>query len=280
MMQSTKNISSINPPKHNGQSGRGKITVYYDPYQLGLKVKEKVCKKTVNGEIARKVYRYRVDKWYGGILTADVVGCNLRCRFCWAWKSSSFRSDIGFFQTSEKIADRLLRLSSKSGLIKARLSGGEPLLCPSHALRTAELVSKKGLLFIIETNGLVLDRGSLNFISNVLGKNKRIYMRVSLKGCSKKSFSIATGALPQYFEKQISFIENLVQSGLMPGENFWVAVMRGFCEPEELEELKEILSGIHKHILYTMEIEDIILYPHVRKLLEKYRLTPRWYIFP
>jgi len=33
----------------------------------------------------RKYYRFRPAPFYGGIGTADCVGCCLKCLFCWSW---------------------------------------------------------------------------------------------------------------------------------------------------------------------------------------------------
>ena len=60
---------------------------------LDLVVKYAV--KTEHGEIYRRYRRFRADRWYGGIATADIVGCNLRCAMCWAWRNTSFVFTVG-----------------------------------------------------------------------------------------------------------------------------------------------------------------------------------------
>ena len=50
----------------------------YDPVARHKVIENKVVK----GEL-RKYYRFRTDRWYGGIATADCVGCGLICKFCW-----------------------------------------------------------------------------------------------------------------------------------------------------------------------------------------------------
>jgi uncharacterized Fe-S cluster-containing radical SAM superfamily protein len=52
----------------------------YDPLELGRQTAGMGCRGT-----ARKYYRFRPARFYGGIATADCLGCNLRCAFCWAW---------------------------------------------------------------------------------------------------------------------------------------------------------------------------------------------------
>jgi uncharacterized Fe-S cluster-containing radical SAM superfamily protein len=42
-----------------------------------------MLEKHVTRDYERKYYRFRVDRWYGGIVTVDCVGCGLFCKFCW-----------------------------------------------------------------------------------------------------------------------------------------------------------------------------------------------------
>ena len=51
----------------------------YDPLKLSLKIEQHIIPE---GD-QRKYYRFRGAKYYGGISTADVVGCNMNCAFCW-----------------------------------------------------------------------------------------------------------------------------------------------------------------------------------------------------
>jgi uncharacterized Fe-S cluster-containing radical SAM superfamily protein len=55
----------------------------FNPFELGERVSEKVCRGN-----ERMYYRFRGGRFYGGVATADAVGCNLRCVFCWSWKAS------------------------------------------------------------------------------------------------------------------------------------------------------------------------------------------------
>ncbi|MGC9115604.1 MAG: hypothetical protein ACP5HH_06350 [Fervidicoccaceae archaeon] len=49
----------------------------YDPIALG-KIIEEVVTRREGGSLYRKYYRFRGGRWYGGIATADAVGCNLK----------------------------------------------------------------------------------------------------------------------------------------------------------------------------------------------------------
>lgn len=60
-----------------------------DLFKLAEIVKKQVTRVS-NGVEERPYYRFRGGKWYKGIATSDVVGCNLRCKFCWSWRYSLF----------------------------------------------------------------------------------------------------------------------------------------------------------------------------------------------
>ena len=49
-----------------------------------LKTAETIAKIVSKGR-NRKYYRFRQAPFYGGVATADCVGCCLKCIFCWSW---------------------------------------------------------------------------------------------------------------------------------------------------------------------------------------------------
>jgi len=51
-----------------------------DPIALAERLQE-----LIGSAEKRKYYRFRPAPYYGGIATADCVGCCLRCLFCWSW---------------------------------------------------------------------------------------------------------------------------------------------------------------------------------------------------
>ena len=56
----------------------------------------------------RKYYRFRGAKWYGWIATADVVVCNLLCKFCWAGDEiRNFPNKVGKFYTPKEVFNKL-----------------------------------------------------------------------------------------------------------------------------------------------------------------------------
>jgi len=64
----------------------------YDPIELSKKIESIVA----NCDF-KKYYRFRPTGFYGGIATADTVGCNLRCKFCWSGSSVWNSKNTGEF---------------------------------------------------------------------------------------------------------------------------------------------------------------------------------------
>ena len=54
------------------------LSMPFDPIQRSREVEQIVMK----GD-KRRYYRFRFAKFYGGIITADALGCNLLCAYCW-----------------------------------------------------------------------------------------------------------------------------------------------------------------------------------------------------
>jgi len=53
----------------------------FDPVDMARATEKIVC-----AEGRRSYYRFRSARFYGGISTADCIGCCLRCVFCWSWR--------------------------------------------------------------------------------------------------------------------------------------------------------------------------------------------------
>jgi uncharacterized Fe-S cluster-containing radical SAM superfamily protein len=83
----------------------------YDPLKLGEAVQAHVVR-----EDERKYYRFRGGKWYGGIATADCVGCNLRCVFCWGLEGKGQLQDIWRVLRARRCLQEACRYSIKEKL--------------------------------------------------------------------------------------------------------------------------------------------------------------------
>src|SRR4030042_3994478 len=103
----------------------------------------------------RKYYRFRPARVYGGIATADCVGCFLRCLFCWAWHEVISPGACRKFYSPEQVAKTLLGIARKKQYERIRISGNEPPLARGHLLKVLDLIPSH-LLFLLERNGIFI----------------------------------------------------------------------------------------------------------------------------
>lgn len=242
--------------------------MYYDP----LKITEAVRKVVVRDEERfqfRKYYRFRGGRWYGGIATADSVGCNLRCKFCWSWKPRDNMGKYGHFYSPKEVCMKLINIASRRGYRQLRVSGGEPTIGRRHLIQLLELLEKTSYIFILETNGILL--GAFRDYAKEISRFKNVHVRVSLKGCTSEEFSKLTGANPKAFQLQLKALKNLLDFGVSTHP----AVMLSFSSKESLERLTEELRRIDEELVEKLEPEYVFLYPHVVKLMRKHGLKPR-----
>lgn len=230
----------------------------YDPLELSRKV-EKIV---VDGG-RRKYYRFRPAKWYGGIVTGDVLGCNLRCVFCWLGETPrSYPEKIGRFYSPEESFRKLCAIAEKKNIKQMRLSGSEPTIGKQHLLELLEMIDKTKYSFILETNGILIDEDYAKSLSDF----RNLHVRVSFKGANEKEFSTLTGAKPECFALQLKAIEALVKNNV----SCHPAVMVSFSEKENFEKLISKFKEIEPNL--EAEVEELILYPHVVRRLEKHNI--------
>jgi len=242
----------------------------YDPLLLGESVARRVC----DGE-RRLYHRFRPGRFYGGSAAADVVGCNLRCAFCWSWRSSHGIPKDATAYAPQEVASRLVSIARRFGYHMVRITGGEPTLCPAHLMKVIKLVNNRGMLFILETNGMLIgrDKRLAQSLSEV-----DVFVRVSIKAPSARWFSKVTGAIPAAFELQLDALKNLVEAGVEP-PRLRAAVVVGYGTKEEYETLLDKLESIHPE-LRKVEPEVLVMYPSVKRKLRSLNLIPSYYRLP
>ncbi|MEM1620025.1 MAG: radical SAM protein [Fervidicoccaceae archaeon] len=241
----------------------------YDPIERAERVKRSIAANEGETEL-RRYYRFRADRWYGGIITGDVIGCNLSCVFCWSWR---FRDDprLGRLLSPAEAFSRLEALASERRINKVRVSGGEPTLTRKHLIELIKLFEGSGRVFVLETNGILI--GWDESYASDLARLEGLVVRVSIKGCNPEEFHKLTGARPSAFELQLKALENLVNSGLKPGTEVYPAVMIGFSPDERVMELVERLRALHPSF-EDVDWEYVFLYPHVERKLKSLGLRP------
>jgi uncharacterized Fe-S cluster-containing radical SAM superfamily protein len=186
----------------------------YDPLELMRLTEEKVCR----GE-ARKYTDFYCVGVYGGISTGYLVGCPLRCVFCWVNMSRDYPDRYGRFCTPDEVTEQLVANARKRHMDKLRLSGGEPTLGKDHLLGVLNQVDGCGFTFILETNGIPL--GQDPDYAPALARYQGLHVRVSLKAGSAAGFQARTGAQGEYWELPFLAIERLMAAEV----SFHVAAM-------------------------------------------------------
>ena len=145
-----------------------------------------------------------------------------------------------------------------------RISGGEPTLCKEHLLGLLELVENINYLFILETNGLLIDKE----YARDLSKFKNIHVRVSLKAGTLKGFQHRTGALAEFYELPYRAIINLLDNNV----SMHAASMTDsrLMPKKEREAIIRRLLTIDKRTALDLEQEICDPYPNT---LERLRLA-------
>lgn len=218
----------------------------------------------------RKYWRFRVDRWYGGIITADAVGCGLVCKYCWVSDAVMFKpAAVGEFYIPEQVAKILADMAKKQRLTQLRVSGGEPTIGKRHLLQLLDNLKDEQLNFILETNGILIGH-DIEYAKD-LATYPFVHVRVSLKGCNEKEFTMLTDAKPEGFRLQLKALENLVKAGV----ECHPAVMTSFSQENSLKQLVPQLGSISQKLANNLETEELILYPRVKRKILKHRL--KWF---
>jgi uncharacterized Fe-S cluster-containing radical SAM superfamily protein len=224
----------------------------YSPIELSNKIEKIVIK-----ENKKKYYRYRSARFYGGVSTADTVGCNLRCKFCWSGNSIWNADKTGKFYSPNEVAENLINIAELKRFNYLRISGGEPTIGKKHLIEVLEKINDN-FLFILETNGILLGLDK-SYIEE-LSKFKNLHIRVCIKGADDKEFSFLTGASSGY-EYQLKSLEYLSDTNIMfnvalvslkNNKNIFYEKLTNMC-------LEKIM----------LEEEVIKLYPQVKNRLKK-----------
>jgi len=235
----------------------------YDPVQRHQAIEKLVVCEGSEGQ-ERKYYRVRPARWYGGIVTADCVGCGLLCKFCWVSDNVMNKpAEIGKFYSPAKVVHDLITLAEKRGLEQLRISGGEPTIGKPHLLQLLDRLEGKGYHFILETNGIPI--AYVENYAEELSKYDFVHVRVSLKGCNEEEFSALTGAKPEGFKLQLKSLEELVEANV----SCHPSIMTSFSSRKNLDALIGKLGSISSELAKEVEIEELILYPHVINRIQK-----------
>jgi uncharacterized Fe-S cluster-containing radical SAM superfamily protein len=221
-------------------------------------------RQVMSGEM-RLYQKFRAAPYYGGIATADAVGCSFLCAYCWNYGRNEDPSRFGRFYSPEGVADKLLRIARGRSLGLFRVTGSEPILGEisfHHLLKVIKLIlnAEPRANFILETNGLML--GYKKKLAQRLNI-PRLSVRVAVKGVDGETFEKITGARKEFFVYPILALRTLEQMGVRA----WPALMDDLFSRPQIGGLEKTLR--EHGITSELESESLEGYPFVLENLKR-----------
>jgi uncharacterized Fe-S cluster-containing radical SAM superfamily protein len=229
------------------------LPVPFDPLARAREIEAIVMRDSM-----RKYYRFRASRHYGGIVTADAVGCCFLCAYCWNYRRNLCPETYGTFYAPQQVVEKLRAIAAKKGISLFRVSGAEPVLGERSFHHLLEVL--RAGRFILETNGLILGHqpGLIDFLVQ-----RDVSVRVSIKGWNPETFKKITGARGEFFSLPIVALKRLEEAGV----EAWPAVMGDLFGREGVEELTRILR--EKGFSGRIEVEYLERYPFVAENLKR-----------
>ncbi len=233
----------------------------FDPLKRAQEVE-----RLVADQGKRKYYRFRPAPFYGGLATADAVGCCFLCAYCWNLDRNLYPKRAGNFYSADKVAKTLLDLAWRKNFRQIRISGAEPILGQDtlrHLIDILNIIKKeaRSIRFILETNGFIL--GFEKDMAKDLARFENLLIRVSLKAVEPEKFEKITGAEGRFYLYPLQALINLHQARA----RFWPAIMSEFFAAEDKEKLKDFLK--QNRLPLAIEEEELLLYPFIAENLRR-----------
>lgn len=230
------------------------------------------AESAVMQEDRRLYHRFRPAPYYGGIATADAVGCSFLCAYCWNYFRNLNPTRFKNFYSPKAVTSKLLNIARKKSFQLFRVSGAEPILGEKsfeHLVEVIKIIfeNKPHSKFILETNGFFL--GYKTDLTERL-RFKNLYIRVCLKGTDKESFQLITGAKKEFFEYPLRAIKALQDKSIRA----WPALMRDLFSAEEIKQLEHLLD--EWNIDAELELEGLEAYPFVAENMKRRKVQAKY----
>jgi len=183
--------------------------------------------------------------------------CNLRCRHCWV--SSESTSHSRELTTSEAInlIDELSALQPKF----VKITGGEPFV-RSDISRLIKYIRRKGIKYIIETNGTLLNKESISLLRSFPPTD----ISVSLDGSNKETHEWIRGGVDS-FKRACNAIK-LLSAEKLNTHVIMTVNKKNYHQIEEVYMLSKKLGASHFKVTFTIpwgraskEMKDYLLDP-------------------
>ncbi|MBL7014210.1 MAG: radical SAM protein [Candidatus Marinimicrobia bacterium] len=237
----------------------------YDPIVL-----TRAAERTVVKGNQRKYARLsRPLRFYGGITSAQEVGCNLRCKFCFSDKPVRRPQSTGRFYSPQEVFEALTHGAKKNGHRLISASASEGTLGKKHLFELLTLVDQSDYIFVLETNGMTI--GNDPSFAKELSQFKNLHVRVSIKGCTAHEYNQLTGADSRSYDLPYEALDYLMDAGVSCN----VCLMISFSTAKTIDIAETRLSSIRPGLLKSLEKEHITLFPKVATRLNNENLSPK-----
>ena len=229
----------------------------FDPLKRSEDVENQVTRDN-----KRLYYRFRPAPYYGGIATADAVGCSFLCAYCWNYNRNLHPERFKEYFTPQQVADKLLHIAKKKSYRLFRISGAEPILGERTFYHLIEVLKhiykmKPGSIFMLETNGFFLGYRA-DLLAN-FQEFPNLRVRICLKGITPNSFERLTGAKKDFYCFPLIALRELERLGIRA----WPALMGDFFSTEEISRFENFLK--ERDIQSGLELECLEAYPSVQE---------------
>jgi uncharacterized Fe-S cluster-containing radical SAM superfamily protein len=236
------------------------LSLPFDPIKRAKEVES-----IVTQDLDRKYHRFRPAPYYGGIATADAVGCCFLCAYCWSYFRILKPEKHGKFYSPEAVSDRLLKIGQKKRFKYVRITGCEPILGKHSLEHLVKVIDRtlrinNHLTFVLETNGLLLGYYP-DFIKQL--NIPHLTIRVALKGWDPDSFQEITGADKHYFEYPLIGLKMMIKQSL----DAWPAAMWDVFKKDGVVKLKTKMRSMGLNC--NIETEELERYPYVMDNINK-----------
>jgi len=188
----------------------------------------------------RLYFRFRAAPYYGGIATADAIGCTFLCAYCWNYYRNLNPTRFDRFYSPQQVASNLLNIARRKSFRFFRITGSEPILGEAsleHLIEVLNIIFHEtpSSVFILESNGFFLGH-RVDLIEKL--KFRNLWIRISLKGVDGNSFELITGVKREFFHYPLKALKELEKQGMKT----WPALMRDLFTDDEIAQLEKLLE--------------------------------------
>ncbi|NUP90688.1 MAG: radical SAM protein [Candidatus Sumerlaeia bacterium] len=236
----------------------------FDPLEVARATERVVCRGN-----QRKYSRFGFTRDYHyGVATGYVVGCNLRCLFCWAAPTRDNVGGEGRWCEPAEAAEELERIARQRRTGFVRLSEGEPTIGREHLLGVLEEVERRASIrrFVLETNGTLL--GAEESYVAALARFPKLWVRLALKAGTPEAWTHKTGASPESFALPFEALRLLRRHGLQ--SRLSVAAMSRdprFMGQHERVLLLAELARVDPQMVLDLNEEMVVTHPATMRRL-------------